>query len=504
MEPTKDGTQQTVDTVKLIVASQLHIEADEYFYKLLVKDVVDTKREERRQLHLSLRRKEEKFEEYSYEDEYIQEYYLLPVTAITLAPGIHLDLTNQNEIQYGSILSNDVENGVYSTNLYHYFDKDFRIDFPEEVNTLNWYFSGKIVDIPSSNPRASLYLKRISGAEYYEVKLPKPLFIGGKNYKNVYLPSKGLLKGFRVNGFMLNPISLFQDYFGKKDEKVVLIANFSKKEDMLDNEDLKLFKKAAFYKELVNIHGWFLFIITATILWLNTITGIDFEKNIPLITTTAAIIYFTWMFHSEKNAKIRKLEPKIKDDLLKYKEIANIKGMIFWTIVWAIALFSFSKIYTYDSPYVHDTKKEILIGQSSFSIDYDEIFSKKKIQERYIHVYDSFTASLFYKNKNENVTAESKFLALDIKVKCNYGEHLLDIEKSITSAEARLQEDISNHKFGNWDKKDLIRESDFQKSLVDVKRTFWKYIIDDYTKNHDMPLDSISDLTITPRYTSLQ
>jgi hypothetical protein len=504
MEPNQNEGQQTVDNVKLIVASQLHIEGDEYFYKLLVKDVVDAKREDRRKLHLNLGRKEEKFEEFSYEDELINEYYLLPVEAITLAPGIELESIGDT-IRYGSILdSKKIENGIYATNIYHYFDGTFRINFPEIVNELNWTFHGNIVNVSASIPRSSLHFKYISGAEYYEVKLLKPLFIGGKNYKNVWLPSKGLLKGFRVGGITLNPVSLFPEYFSKKDEKLILIANFAEKEDVLNEDDLKLFGWSEFYKSLVSMHGWFILIMTFLIIWLNAMTAIDFGKNWPLLFVTFGTIWLTWVFHTSKNEEIKKLKPERKDDLLKFKKIANIKGMVFWTIVWAIMLFSFSKIYTYNSPYVYDSKEKKLIKQSSFAVDMNEIFSAKKISNRYIHVYDSFTGSLFYKNKNEKVTADTQFLALDIVIKCNYGEHLVDIKPYIAKASARLQNDISAGKFGNWDKENILEDSDFQKSLVDVRKTLWTYIVDEYSETHKFPIDFISEITVTPRYTKLQ
>lgn len=508
MEPIQNEGQQNVDNVKLIVASQLHIEGDEYFYKLLLKDAVDAKREDGRKLNLSLGRKEDKFEDFFYEDERVNEYYLLPVEVIILAPGIEVILEIKTLApKYKSILSKNkyisYDENLFS-DIYKIIDADYEIIFPIDVTTLNKPLYGKIVDVESSIPLSSSYVKYISRTEYYEVKLIQPLFIGGKNYRNIYLPSKGLLKGFSVKKFTLNPASLFQKYFSKKDEKLILIANFAEKEDVLDAEDLKLFRWADFYKSLVNIHGWFIFTLTAMIIWINSMTSIDYGKNWPLLFITFGTIWLIWIFHSSKNEKIQKLKPERKDDLLEYKKVANIKGMVFWTIVLAMVIFSFSKTYTYNSPYVYDTKTKTLIRKSTFSVDMNEIFSTKKVQERYTHVYDSFTAKLYYKNKNETVTAQSDFLALDIKVKCNYGIHLVDIEESIASAEARLQKDISNHKFGNWDKKDLIKDSDFQKSLVDVRKTLWEYIVDDYTKNHDIPLDFISDIIITPRYTRLQ
>jgi hypothetical protein len=509
MEPNQNEGQQTVDNVKLIVASQLHIEGDEYFYKLLVKDVVDAKREDRRKLHLNLGRKEEKFEEFSYEDELINEYYLLPVEALVLAPGIEALIEIDILVpKYKSILSKNkyisYDESLFS-DIYKILDGDYEIIFPIEVTKLNEELYGNIVDVKSSNPRSSLHFKYINGAEYYEVKLLKPLFIDGKNYKNVWLPSKGLLKGFRVGGITLNPVSLFPEYFSKKDEKLILIANFAEKEDVLNEDDLKLFGWSEFYKSLVSMHGWFILIMTFLIIWLNAMTAIDFGKNWPLLFVTFGTIWLTWIFHTSKNEKIKKLKPERKDDLLEFKKIANIKGMVFWTIIWAIMLFSFSKIYTYNSPYVYDSKEKRLIKESSFAIDMNEIFSIKKVSERYIHVYDKFdNTSLFYKNKNEKVTADTQFLALDVLVQCNYGEHLVDIKPYIAKASVRLQNDISAGKFGNWDKENILEDSDFQKSLVDVRKTLWTYIVDEYSETHKFSIDFISDITITPRYTKLQ
>lgn len=501
MEPTQNEGQQIVDKVTLIVASLLHIEGDEYFYKLLVKDAVNAKRKERKKLHLSLGRKEDKFEEYSDEDERVNEYYLLPVEALVLAPGIEVELEGDlSKVNYGQTL-----NGYYyPDNVYRDDILGIEIKFTEEVKELNYYFSGNIVDVSAKNPRSSLHFKHISGANYYEVKLLKPLSINGKNYKTIWLPSKGLLKGFRVGEFRLNPISLFHDYISKRDEKLILIAKFAEKEDVLNKEDLKLFGWADFYKSLVNMHGWFILLMTFLVICINAMTAIDFGKNWPLFFVTFGTIWLTWMFHTSKNEKIKKLKPERKDDLLEFKKIANIKGMVFWTIVWAMMLFSFSKIYTYNSPYVYDLKEKRLIEHSMFAVDMNEIFSKKKVSERYIHVYDKFKTNLFYKNKNEKVTADTEFLALDVVIQCSYGEHLIDIEPYIAKATARLQNDISAGKFGNWDKENILEDSDFQKSLVDVRKTLWTYIVDEYSETHKFPIDFISDITVTPRYTKLQ
>jgi hypothetical protein len=67
-----------------------------------------------------------------------------------------------------------------------------------------------------------------------------------------------------------------------------------------------------------------------------------------------------------------------------------------------------------------------------------------------------------------------------------------------------LQNDISAGKFGNWDKENILEDSDFQKSLVDVRKTLWTYIVDEYSETHKFPIDFISEITVTPRYTKLQ
>ncbi len=116
------------------------------------------------------------------EEENNNKYFLLPIDNFVLAPGLILEIENKELIPYKTILKDEkIINGAFASNIFHYIDGEFKINFPEIVNTLNWDLSGIVQDSYTKNEFAEKighdrYLFKYSyNTTFFKVKLDNPI-----------------------------------------------------------------------------------------------------------------------------------------------------------------------------------------------------------------------------------------------------------------------------------------------------------------------------------------
>lgn len=450
------------------------------------------------------------------EEENNNKYFLLPIDNFVLAPGLILEIENKEKIPYKTILKDEkIGNGAFASNIFHYIDGEFKINFPEIVNTLNWDLSGIVQDSYTKNEFAEKighdrYLFKYSyNTFFYKVKLDLPIILNNeKIYKHIYIPynsqyrdeKEQILNGYKLVGLKIDPFLLFES------NKVAVSKEVIKINDVISGEDKNFIKKNYLYKSLSKYMNWILIPISIIMAILGLIISVDHQ--ISGITLIAIVILMgTVKININICENINKLEFSKKDDLLNIKKIAKIKSAIAFNImaIWSV-FFGTILIYEYNSPYIYD-KKNNKIHNSFFYdnliiVSKEEFLSKQKVIDRYIHLYDTFNNKVFYQNKNKMIN-QNNILAIDLEVKFTKGDHLIEIPYRVEIAVLKLQKDIENGKFSDWNKDDIINDVDFQKSLIDIREVFKSYIMQDYLTKNELDKNIIEYIKVNPRYTKL-
>lgn len=447
------------------------------------------------------------------EEENNNKYFLLPIDNFVLAPGLILEIENKELIPYKTILKDEkIINGAFASNIFHYIDGEFKINFPEIVNTLNWDLSGIVQDSYTKNEFAEKighdrYLFKYSyNTTFFKVKLDNPVILNNeKIYKHIYIPynsqyrdeKEQILNGYKLVGLKIDPFLLFES------NKVAVSKEIIKFNDVISGEDKNFIKKNYLYKSLSKYMNWILIPISLLIGLAGLIQILIYSGHFGHVYALILLVFTIWL-NSSAYTKIENINFDKKDDLLKIKQNAEIKSNIFFNIfIILIIFFFFIMFINYNSSYVYDSKKNEL-RSNYFIIDTDEILNFKKINSRYYLVNDKYVSKVFYKNKNKLLN-EDNILALDVEVKFTEGLHLKTIKQSQIFAKEKLQKDIESGKFADWNKDDIINDVNFQKSLIDIREVFKSYILEDYYKNNssEEKKNIIEYIEVKSRYTRL-
>lgn len=444
MEPTKTNTE-ILSNATLVVGDSLENIDGDFFYKIyLKKENTSTSRE--RELSL-------------YDDDslhYITDevkYILVSINDFILAP--RLEIRVNGKIEYAKILALDsclrFDQGVDYIKL-----PELSLIFDDTFSSLNRDFSGSVMDIVELN-KLSInrnYSDMVYGFQgiyhkVYEVRLDNYIHFNESIYKKIYVLSAELLKGYKLTGIKINPLSLFNNLLDKS-KKPVVCSIIIDKSNLIVESDFIFFKKTLSYVKIPRKVGLImktLFPITILIYFQSLFAG--WEYFIVFISLALIPIWF----NDSKVSKILDFSLTRKDDLLKVRKMVRIPTLLIGIIIFVSSIFFISLIQSYDSDYIYDIRTEGFTKGSVKLIDINEIFDSKAAANRYIPVKNTCSATMFYEENDDIVTSSKKIARLDLTLSLAPGLYLLDENKcdGFTTSVEKYQNVLKPSTLGNID-----------------------------------------------------